>query len=181
MRLFLATKLPLAAERAAGALLAAAGPLFGPSVKWTRPENLHLTYAFLGETADSRLPALRALLGGTASAFPRVRAELGGLGAFPSLERPRVLWLGLKEENQGALAEIAGRLREGLPGAGREEFVPHVTLGRVKAPPPPAALAALAKAAGLGLPVELAALALYESRTGPAGPEYRELFSAPLL
>lgn len=177
MRLFIASKLPEPAALAAGALLAAARPLFDDAVKWTRPENLHLTYLFLGETPEAEVPRLTELLRNAAAGAPRVRAELGGLGTFPPSGRPRVLWLGLREEKPGLLAAFARRLAAELaPGAG---FTPHITLGRPRALLPPAALEELARAAALRLQVELGAAGLYESRLTPAGPDYVELCSAP--
>ncbi len=111
-----------------------AGPLLGDSVKWVEPENIHLTYTFLGDVAQgSKLLAVKKSIDEAAGAFRKPRFALGGFGAFPSLERPRVLWLGLKNGGD-ALKAIALKLRSGLAAAGfilEHDFSAHITIARV--------------------------------------------------
>jgi len=110
-----------------------ARPLLGNSVKWVKPENIHLTYAFLGDVPRPSLPAIMKVIDEAAGAFKRTPVSLGGFGAFPSFERPRVFWLGLKE-GSGALRDIAVKLCGGLTAEGfvfEHEFSAHITIARV--------------------------------------------------
>ena len=61
MRLFVALELPADLQRAVGELVSQHRPAL-PKARWVRPENLHLTLAFLGETATERLPDLEAAM-----------------------------------------------------------------------------------------------------------------------
>ena len=186
MRLFIASGFSTAViDRIAG-LLKFAKPLLGGAVKWVEPANIHITYAFLGETdPDEKLAAVRKCIDETAGGSKKVDLTLGGLGAFPSLERPRVLWLGLKEDGD-ALKAIACQLCGGLTAAGfifEQEFSAHLTIARVKTRPDRAALALLsAKADELETYRDtISSLELMESRLTSAGPAYSVLYSKELL
>jgi len=104
-------------------------------VKWTRPEGTHLTLKFLGNISTDLVPVLETQLGPVFLAQKSVSLRVGGLGAFPSLGRPRVIWVGL-HDYEGALVPLARRVEELLVpfGFDREKraFAPHLTLGRVK-------------------------------------------------
>jgi 2'-5' RNA ligase len=117
--------------------------------KWTRPEGLHLTLAFLGEIGPGAAVAA-ARVGAAAGAGRRpflLRAE--GLGAFPCMERARVLWLGLDPSPD--LKALVTTLRAGLHKEGLlfddKSFKAHLTLARFDLPaalprlPPPSPFA----------------------------------------
>ncbi|HUI25727.1 MAG TPA: RNA 2',3'-cyclic phosphodiesterase [Candidatus Kryptonia bacterium] len=101
-------------------------------VRWVRDEGLHATMKFLGSISPAQLDAVHDAVSHAAAPIGCFAVRARGLGAFPSLERPRVLWVGL----EGApLVELAGALDDALAplGFARETrpFHPHVTLGRV--------------------------------------------------
>lgn len=118
-------------ERTIGSLRSAFG-----GVRWLKPENIHLTLKFLGDTEIDRIDAVNAILGEVAIRHRPLTVKLGGLGCFPNLKRPRVIWLGIERRQE--LIALAGDIEEGLAGLGFEKekraFRPHLTLGRVKAP-----------------------------------------------
>lgn len=122
MRLFFAIELD---ERLRSALTAAQRQLYDLGIRGnaTRPENLHLTLAFIGEYPDPDA-VLEAACGLSFPAFP---LSLGGLGTFDG-----VLWAGI-EENP-ALAQLARQLRHALAEAqipyDKKRFSPHLTLIR---------------------------------------------------
>jgi len=104
-------------------------------VKWARPEGTHLTLKFLGNMPTDVIPILEKELSPAFSAQKAVSLRMKGLGAFPSLGRPRVIWAGLDDPDL-ALVPLARRVEDLLVplGFGREKrpFSPHLTLGRVR-------------------------------------------------
>ncbi len=154
-------------------------------VAWVAPENLHVTVKFLGSVAEERLPAVGRAVGAVAAASRPFSLIVSGLGAFPTVTRPRVVWAGLGPGTE-ALAALAGQVEEALAALGfaREgrPFVGHVTLGRRRQPRPDAGLArTLVAAAGrrFGRTV-VDRLVLMRSDLGPRGARYRPLESWPL-
>jgi len=105
----------------------------GADLKVVERENIHLTMRFLGDVREGLLEELKGVVSGIG--FEPFRAELRGLGAFPNLRRPRVVWVGLTKGAE-ELSEIFKRLESGLLGLGfRPEgrgFSPHITLARVR-------------------------------------------------
>lgn len=102
-------------------------------VSWTRPEQLHLTLKFLGSVAPARIPALEARLAEVAGAVEACTAEVAGVGAFPNIARPQVLWVGVRAPTLASLADAVevSCVAEGFARETRP-FRPHVTLGRVR-------------------------------------------------
>lgn len=117
--------------------------LQGKRIRWTRPENLHLTVEFFGATEEEAIPTLANALAVAAGASPAFALRLAGLGTFGGARHPRVLWIGV--ESPG-LAALYARAAEALRAAGRSPdaraFAPHLTLGRIDRLDDPAAFAA---------------------------------------
>ncbi len=103
-------------------------------LRWTDPANWHLTVAFLGPTDPARVATIEAAMEKVASAHGPMHLSTGGLGAFPSRERARVLWYGV-EDPAGELAALARDLHSelGLEVAG--PYRPHLTLARARRDP----------------------------------------------
>ena len=186
MRLFVAVNLPAEERRRAWA---AAAPLRSASlpVRWVSEEALHLTLRFLGEVAEEQSgPIAEALAAavrrGGARPFP---LALGGVGAFPDVARPRVVWLGA--ERHPALELLANDVENALRAFAFEPelrpFNPHLTLGRVERGARPAAFrdfARLAAAVGYEGVITVESVDLMHSTLGPSGASYRVLARAPL-
>ena len=105
----------------------------GADVRWVRPEGFHLTLKFLGDVAESQPPLILGALQEALDGQPPLRVTARGLGAFPTVKRPQVLWVGL--EGPG-LIEMRDRIEQAVmpldfPPEDRD-FVPHLTVGRVK-------------------------------------------------
>ncbi len=107
----------------------------GAPMKPVEDQNMHITIRFLGSTPVALLDEIEAIM---RQARPRrVVIKLRGVGAFPSIERPRVIWVGV-EPGPGAeeLERIYRAVERGVRRLGwspeREEFIPHVTLARIK-------------------------------------------------
>ena len=185
MRLFIASGFSASVLDRVRDLQDFARPLLGDHVKWVEPVNIHLTYAFLGDIAPaSEFPVIRKSIDEAAGAFRRPPVTLGGFGAFPSLERPRVLWVGLKEGGD-AIRAIALKLYGSLLTGGfvlENDFSAHITIARVKTRPDRAHLKCVEeKAEELDAGDTVASIGLMESRLTSAGPEYRTLYSKELL
>jgi 2'-5' RNA ligase len=103
-------------------------------VRWSAVEKLHLTLKFLGDTPAERVDDISRLMGETANRFSPFVIQLGRRGAFPSVQRPQVIWLGV--EGGAELERLAEELDAGLSelGFARETrlFRAHLTLGRVR-------------------------------------------------
>jgi len=98
-------------------------------------ENLHVTLKFIGEVHRDDLAALDEVVADGAARLTPGEIEVCGIGAFPDLRRPRVLWTGVSDPS-GILTPVHDRLNQTLKrfGAKREQkrYVPHVTIGRVR-------------------------------------------------
>ena len=106
----------------------------GSKIKPVEPENLHLTLFFLGELPLKIVEKVREAM--STISFKPFTIKVQGLGAFPSYERPRVIWVGVTEGFK-EVQEIYRDLRPKLQAIplrleSEEEFVPHITIARVK-------------------------------------------------
>ena len=174
IRAFIAIGLPANVKAALGDVAAAlaAGVPRG-AVRWVRPEQIHLTLRFLGDTPIDRLPALAAALDDVAGRQASFALRLTTTGCFPNAHRPRVVWVGLGGE-AAALAALVADLNAALGALGLppedKPFRAHLTLGRVKdgrgAQDMPLAVDVPA------LPIPVAALHLIQSDLRPDGPVY---------
>ena len=103
-------------------------------VRWVSPEKIHLTLKFFGNVEESRVDtiteSIEPLVGGT----PHFSLEVRGMGAFPNIKNPRVLWMGLIDEKQ-VLGPLQKQLESTLETIGFQvedrPFRPHLTLGRM--------------------------------------------------
>jgi 2'-5' RNA ligase len=105
------------------------------AVKWVEPENLHLTLKFLGEVPEEQIEAIVEALRAIAQATAPFPFTVKGVGGFPDLRRPRVLWVGVEPTPPlMRLQQIVEQAMErlGFPPEERA-YHPHITLGRVKA------------------------------------------------
>lgn len=159
----------------------------GLRVQWVRPESIHLTLKFLGDIPEERVAEIRTALGGAVAGHARFAAEVEGLGVFPDLRGPRVLWVGLADHD-GAIASLAADVEAALAAAGfapeAKSFHPHLTLARIKEGSREAGRSwsrerLLERETRLGaLTVE--ALSLMKSELRPSGAVYTELWRLPL-
>ncbi|HPC99649.1 MAG TPA: RNA 2',3'-cyclic phosphodiesterase [Bacteroidales bacterium] len=108
--------------------------LAGEKIKWTDTGKMHLTLAFLGDTEEELIRKIADGLPQIAAETKAVNFSVAGLGVFPGLINPRVLWAGI--ENHESLTrlheKISGFLHTLYIMTGDQEFKPHLTLGRIK-------------------------------------------------
>jgi 2'-5' RNA ligase len=175
MRLFAAVPLPEPARGEVARLLGRLreSPL---PVRWVHEEGAHLTLKFFGEVVPERLEVIEEAVRFAATGTGALALRLAGLGAFPSLARPKVLWLGL--ESPPGLELLQDRLERGGEAIGfppeGAPFQPHVTLGRVREGQrcPPRALAEFGDSYER-LPFLATEVVLFESVLTTRGPQYQ--------
>lgn len=181
MRTFIAVRIP--ATPALTVMLSQLRQL-RPPLKVADANELHVTLPFLGETRAEQVPELAAILEDVANVEHTVTLAIRGLGAFPQIEHPHVVWAGF--EDPAPLVRWADRLWNGCETLGfRREarpFHPHVTLARLKLDPPESLLVEVQQnsMADFGT-VKIDRLELFRSDLGPAGPVYTSLASAMLI
>ena len=159
----------------------------GGSIRWVPAKNIHLTIKFLGEVSISSQELLGRSLQAEASRHPSFEISVGGLGVFPSLRRPHVIWVGVEAPLELAALQHAVEAEMARLGYAPEErpFSPHLTLGRV------ARNASLdetrrisdvlgkSKVGFLGA-FRVQSVYLYRSDLQPGGSVYTRLFTASL-
>ncbi len=156
-------------------------------VGWVRPEGVHLTLKFLGEVAQDRIPEIAAGIEAAARDAHPFTVYLEGLGGFPNLRTPRVVWVGVQEPS-GTLAQIQTRIETelesvGFPGESRP-FSPHLTLGRVRGrgSEPRRRLGRVLEASALTPKgeMEIETISLMRSQLRPDGARYSRLAATTL-
>lgn len=133
IRAFISLELPEAIKQAADRLQERLKTK-GSDVSWVKSSGLHLTLKFLGQVRLEMIPEIIKVLEPVAAQEHPFRVSVLGVGAFPHLENPKVVWLGLKGDEglmqlQRGVEEVINRL--GFVPETRP-FRPHLTLGRVK-------------------------------------------------
>jgi len=154
----------------------------GFPVRWVEEPALHLTLKFLGEVDDGRRDEIVAAVERGAGGARPFLLTISGFGAFPSVERPRAIWVGCEgvppfELLQHHLEREMERC--GFPVEGRP-FRPHLTLGRARKDVAPARFRGLKSVLGdLSFEAEtlVQSVELMESRLEPGGAAYRPVHS----
>jgi len=94
-----------------------------------------LTLKFLGNIEPQRIPEIREALETVSTSTSPFKVALEGAGVFPNWNRPRVIWVGLRDPEKG-LSTLHTRIDEALIPLGFEKeartFSPHLTLARIK-------------------------------------------------
>ena len=105
------------------------------NASWVRPENIHLTLKFLGDTPSERVTGIRICVSEAVKSYPVFKVALGGAIVFPNLKKPRFLWIDLKDPyNHLTILQEKIDAKMGQLGFPREKkkFNPHLTLARIK-------------------------------------------------
>jgi 2'-5' RNA ligase len=188
LRLFFAVPIPAEARMRVGELIDTVQASVGDGtarIRWVRVDGLHLTLRFLGPTPEDRRPPLVAAADAIAGELAPFEVRLGGGGAFPSLARPRSLWVGV---GQGAdrLADLADRLTAAAGECGlvldTRPFAPHLTVARTDGVRlgPSAALALAEAAEDLDVHFTVDRFVLFRSVLGGGPARYEPLHEARL-
>lgn len=139
IRAFIAIQLPSEIQESLELILHNSQPGLQGLVRWVPVRNIHITLKFLGNVPHEKLADLETALGDIAGNFPPFAIEAKNLGAFPTIQRAKVIWVGI-EPNEAlhhlylAMEEVMNHL--GFPKEDRQ-FSPHLTLARVNDPASP--------------------------------------------
>jgi len=166
------------------------------AVRWTRVENMHLTLKFLGNIDQHQVAPILTRLRHVGRDCPAFQVEARQLGGFPSLGRPRVIWVGLhdtanaealQDEQHSPLPGLSKAIETALSELDfpveQRAFRPHVTLGRVRSQRGWDRILPLVqdyRHTSFGTSV-IDRISLYRSDLESNGPIYTALGSVPLI
>jgi len=130
IRAFIAVEIEPQTVRQISAVVADLKPRI-PGIRWISPANFHFTLKFVGDIEENKVEPIARALELALHPFPRFTINAKGLGVFPDLKRPRILWVGLEGKGLAALASRVETVLESLGFAPeKREFQPHLTVGR---------------------------------------------------
>jgi len=148
-------------------------------VSWVVPANLHITLHFFGEISEAVVSRLLEIFEDTLSGFSPFLMEYSGLGAFPSLKHPRVLWIGVSS-GASEIVEIKKSLDQSLREQGiafdEKEYHPHITIARL----PRGHIQLKNPISPISTKDTVKEVNLMESRLKPTGAEYTLVRAFPL-
>jgi len=167
----------------------------GADVKWVEKDNIHLSLKFLGEVSEEKNPEIKSILdqiSKTTGPFElslNLSKEVPGtffIGAFPNIDHPRVIWVGL---NKGAEESktLAERIDDELSKIGFQKesrpFAAHLTIGRVRSGKNREALSGKMKSYQFSaISCQLIeSICLFQSTLTPKGPIYTKLHEMKLV
>lgn len=158
----------------------------GADVKWVEKDNIHLTLKFLGDINDEKCELVKSALDKIAKSTRPFGISIKDIGAFPNIDYPRVIWVGL-DKGANESKTLAVNINEELSKIGFQKdsrpFAPHLTIGRVRSPKNKAAL----KEKMLGYEFSavssqrIDSMFLFQSTLTPKGPVYAKLLESSLL
>ncbi|MFH1473761.1 MAG: RNA 2',3'-cyclic phosphodiesterase [Candidatus Aenigmatarchaeota archaeon] len=153
-------------------------------VKLVEKENLHFNLRFFGEMEEEKINKVKVVLEKVATQFKPFEVNISGIGAFPSKNYVKVVWLGVKEGLQTfkALEEMISNSLITLGFEKDSRFVPHLTLGRVRSGRNKNEIMALMEKledVEIGK-MKIDKINIFQSKLTPKGPVYEEVFKIEL-
>jgi 2'-5' RNA ligase len=187
LRAFIAVELPIEIRKTVCAATSKLRDEIGALVRWVPIENMHLTLKFLGDVSPANMDMLSQMLRAETDLFKCFELRLNGIGSFPSLKRPRVIYIGIQSP------AVLESLQRGIESASRRlgyeseerSFSPHLTIGRVKQNVTATEQQAIRRALeettidALGT-TRVDSVELFKSDLKPTGSVYTRLYSASL-
>jgi len=181
MRAFLGVKVP---DELKPRISQIQDALYDFDVKLVEEENLHFNLKFFKEIENKKVEKIKEILEKVSTQFEPFEININGIGGFPSKSYVRVAWLGVKEGFQTfkALAETIENALENIGIEKEEQFVPHLTLGRIRSGRNKNELLVfMRKYENIDVgKMMVDKITLFESKLSPKGPVYEEVFSVKL-
>ena len=155
----------------------------GRGIKGVEDENIHLTIRFLGEVPESLIPVIRNCLN-ECRGIGKFNMEIRGVSAFPSVVKPRVVWVGVSSgiNELRAIRKTIDKCLGNMVKPDDKEFVPHITIGRIKGSYDRACLASFINSHSDELigTTPVTKVKLKRSILRPQGPEYIDIYEVEL-
>jgi 2'-5' RNA ligase len=158
---------------------------YGLKIRWVRPENIHLTLKFLGDIKEADTEKVAKAVSESVTGYPPISLAVKGIGVFPGIKSPRVVWLGVSNQLD-VLTTFQKTLDEKLEAIGfpkeKRPFRGHLTLGRIKSKIDPKTLNDVLKEFTQFESERFFAdrIILYKSELKPKGPVYTKLIETYL-
>jgi 2'-5' RNA ligase len=153
-------------------------------IRWVKTDNIHLTLKFLGDIDGKNIGNIVQQIEGACAKYSFFELEISGIGVFPNMRSPRVLWAGIQHED--AFAGLQSEIENGLASIGykreRRRFSPHLTLGRFRSAKGKASISErieLHKNDRIGS-IAVRTISLMESKLSPAGAQYSRVAEVAL-
>jgi RNA 2',3'-cyclic 3'-phosphodiesterase len=148
-------------------------------INWVRPENMHLTLKFFGETPEGQVEKIDSIMSDSLAAYTPLNIVIKNTGIFGSSYNPKVIWFGT--EKSEILKNLAENLLENLDVNGffrdRQNFVPHLTVGRIKDVQNKQLFQNVVDQYKNSFiqEVQVESIILFESLLSPSGPQYKKI------
>lgn len=155
-----------------------------PDIKWVKPGNIHLTLKFLGNIEEKIAENITGIMKKICIRFPPFILTIQGVGMFPNVRSPRVLWVGL--DGNDVLAALQGEIEDGLEALGfkieKRKFTPHLTLGRFRSSIGKDCLRKVMEGQAKNKfgTIKVLSITLMRSDLHPGGARYTKISEAPL-
>lgn len=177
MRIFISLELPEDFKQEILKLSSELRSLCPYQIKWVEPENLHITFLFIGETKSENVETVTKMLEDRLSKLDIQTFSKPQLEIIPKRD-PRILWVALENESE-AIHNVWQRIKRDLKKYGFElDKKPlrfHITLGRIKKKLPADFIKEVLTRKIENRDIYVDKITLYESVLKPEGPEYYEL------
>jgi 2'-5' RNA ligase len=161
-----------------------ASEMKGDSIRWINTDHMHITLAFLGDTADGTVERVISMLETNCMGFGEVNFKISRLGVFKNIGDPRVIWAGIESDDkfENLFKMIKGGLGSIEIAIEERQFKPHLTLGRVKRLKNRSTLERMIGqfSETIFQEVSVSEVVFYESILKQSGPEYLPLYVAKL-
>jgi len=186
IRTFIAIELPSPAQTGLSDLQNRLKTVLPPrTVRWVPAGNIHLTIHFLGDIPTGQTDTVTSLLQAAAAQIEPFSLQITGLGCFPHIHRPRVIWAGVQGQTT-LLKNLHKMLGDSLKAINfspdNHPYNPHLTIGRVKKQIPTRQLKQLAESLqrtepeiGLIANIEVTTISFMQSQLKPTGAIYTRL------
>lgn len=188
IRTFIAVDLPESVKEALGQVSSQLqDKLLDTPIRWVNPEKIHLTLKFLGDVSQENISMVEKILQSEASKRQAMEIGIGGIGAFPKIRHPRVIWVGVEAPSE--LFDLRRGIEDGVARLGynydKYDFTPHLTLGRISRKASARDVRKVGKElhdfqVGFIGVARIDAVHLYRSDLQPDGAKYTRLSTAPL-
>ena len=184
IRAFIAIELPAVIKSSIESIQARMKLLDLP-FRWVRMENIHLTLKFLGDIQETEVERIESALNGAVEIKAPFPLSAKGVGVFPEVRRPRVIWVGVYDVEK-RLAGLQNDIDKQLHRIGyakeRRPFKGHLTIGRVKRAVDGKKLSNVLDSFRTfeSPPFQVDSFFLFRSNLKPEGPEYKKLIRVPL-